>query len=171
MKILTIADEESKSLWDYYDPERLRGIDLILSAGDLSSAYLEFLVTLTNCPLLYVRGNHDSKYEAEPPGGCICIEDTIYNYKGLRILGLGGCMRYNTGSNQYTENDMKRRVRMAEIRAVLMNGLMTHSCGTTIVNSFDHQIIDFPESNFPARGQTGSPLYDLYISLQERRRI
>lgn len=224
MKILTIADEESKSLWDYYDPERLRGIDLILSAGDLSSAYLEFLVTLTNCPLLYVRGNHDSKYETEPPGGCICIEDTIYNYKGLRILGLGGCMRYNTGSNQYTENDMKRRVRMAETRAVLMNGfdillthapargygdmddlphmgfecfnpllekwkpryfihghvhksyghfnpIMTHSCGTTIVNSFDHQIIDFPESNFPARGQTGSPLYDLYISLQERRRI
>jgi len=61
MKILTIADEESKSLWDYYDSERLRGIDLILSAGDLSSAYLEFLVTLTNCPRLHGRGNHDRK--------------------------------------------------------------------------------------------------------------
>ena len=64
MKILTIADEESKSLWDYYDPERLSGVDLILSAGDLSPTYLEFLVTLTNCPLLYVRGNHDSKYDS-----------------------------------------------------------------------------------------------------------
>jgi hypothetical protein len=49
--------------------------------------------------------------------------------------------------------------------------IMTHSSGTTIVNSFDHQIIDFPESDFPARGQTGSPFYDLYISLQERKRL
>ena len=222
MKILAIADEESKSLWDYYDPERLRGVDLILSAGDLSSAYLEFLVTLTNCPLLYVRGNHDSRYDKEPPEGCICIEDTIYNYKGLRILGLGGCMRYNTGSNQYTENDMKRRVRMAEIRAVLMNGfdiLLTHApargygdmddlphmgfecfnnylekwhpkymihghvhkayghfqqerehtCGTKIVNACGYTILDIPESDYPQYGQTGSPLYDLYITLQGMR--
>ena len=221
MKILTIADEESKSLWDYYDPERLRGVELILSAGDLSPAYLEFLVTLTNCPLLYVRGNHDSRYEKEPPGGCICIEDRIYNYKGLRILGLGGCMRYNSGSNQYTESEMRRRVRKSEISAVLMNGfdillahapargygdmddlphmgfecfnpllekwkpryfvhghvhksyghfnpIITHSAGTTIVNCFDHQIIDFPESEFPSKGQTGSPLYDLYMALMRR---
>lgn len=32
MKILILADVESKYLWDYFDKEKLEGIDLILSA-------------------------------------------------------------------------------------------------------------------------------------------
>ena len=51
MKILVIADIESKALWDYYKPEKVRGVDLIISCGDLRPAYLEFLVTLGNCTL------------------------------------------------------------------------------------------------------------------------
>ena len=94
MKILAIADQESRSLWDYYTPDKLEGVDLIISCGDLSPRFLEFLVTLGNVPLLYVRGNHDSAYDKNPPGGCICIENMIYNYKGLRITGIGGSMRY-----------------------------------------------------------------------------
>ena len=35
MKILVLADVESKYLWDYFEKEKLEGIDLILSAGDL----------------------------------------------------------------------------------------------------------------------------------------
>ena len=31
MRILAIADEESKYLWDYFQKEKLEGIDLILS--------------------------------------------------------------------------------------------------------------------------------------------
>ena len=130
MKILTIADEESKILWDYYDPERLRGVELILSAGDLSPAYLEFLVSMTNCPLLYIRGNHDSRYKEDPPQGCICIEDTVFNFKGVRILGLGGSMRYRSGDNQFNETEMTRRVRKAERSIHFMNGfdiLLTHA--------------------------------------------
>ena len=62
MKILVIADEESKYLWDYFDREKLKGIDLILSAGDLDPEYLSFLVTLAKAPVLFVHGNHDDKY-------------------------------------------------------------------------------------------------------------
>ena len=51
MKILLISDEESPSLWDYYQPEKLSCVDLILSCGDLKREYLEFLVTMTNKPL------------------------------------------------------------------------------------------------------------------------
>ena len=36
MKILCIADEENKGLWDHFQKEKLEGIDLILSAGDLN---------------------------------------------------------------------------------------------------------------------------------------
>ena len=63
MRILVIADEESKWLWDYFEKEKLEGIDLILSAGDLNPRYLSFLATFTTAPVLYVHGNHDDKYE------------------------------------------------------------------------------------------------------------
>ena len=52
MKILVVSDEEDQFLWDFYKPGRLKGIDLILSAGDLKAEYLSFLVTMANRPLL-----------------------------------------------------------------------------------------------------------------------
>ena len=61
MRILTIADTECRALWDYFRPEQLAGTDLILSCGDLDPDYLQFLVTMAGCPLLYVRGNHDER--------------------------------------------------------------------------------------------------------------
>ena len=106
MKILIIADEESKALWDFYTPDKLRGVDLILSCGDLSPDYLQFLVTFGNCPLLYVRGNHDAVYDRNPPDGCISIEGKVYNHEGLRIAGLGGSMRYKDGPDMFTEKEM-----------------------------------------------------------------
>lgn len=39
MKILVIADVESKSLWDYFHPKKLEGIELIISCGDLNPKY------------------------------------------------------------------------------------------------------------------------------------
>ena len=110
MRILAIADEESKALWDYFDKSMLEGIDLIISCGDLDPRYLSFLVTFYSGPVLYVHGNHDGKYEQIPPEGCTCIEDDIFVYKGVRILGLGGSMRYKHGPHQYTEREMKQRV-------------------------------------------------------------
>ena len=109
MKILTISDTESKLLWDYFDRKYLADIDLILACGDLDPRYLEFLVTLGHCPLLYVHGNHDEKYKQLSPLGCINIEDKIYVHNGVRILGLGGSRRYRDGAHQYTEAQMKRR--------------------------------------------------------------
>ena len=108
---MAIADEESKLLWDYFDKSYLEGIDLILSCGDLKPQYLSFLATFTSVPILYVHGNHDDRYAETPPDGCICIEDTIYVHNGVRILGLGGSMRYKPGEHQYTEKQMRRRVR------------------------------------------------------------
>ncbi|MBQ8816233.1 MAG: metallophosphoesterase family protein [Lachnospiraceae bacterium] len=110
MRILVVADEPSKWLWDFYEDGKLAGIDLILSCGDLPAEYLSFLVTFANCPLLYVNGNHDH-YDKRPPEGCICIDDQVYEYEGVRILGLGGSMRYKPGQdNQYTEKEMRKRV-------------------------------------------------------------
>lgn len=111
MKILFISDEECPALWDFYVPGRLDGIDLIISCGDLRSSYLQFLVTMARCPLLFVAGNHDAHYDREPPSGCDCIDDAIVEYNGVRIMGLGGCRRYHPGKYQYTEQQMRRRIR------------------------------------------------------------
>lgn len=109
MKILAVSDVESKRFFEHYRPGSLDGFDLILSCGDLHPEYLEFLVTMARCPLLYVHGNHDGGYGREPEG-CVCVDDRLYEYRGLRILGLGGSYRYRDGAYMYTERQMKRRV-------------------------------------------------------------
>ena len=111
MKILCLSDEECPALWDYYTPGKLKGYDLILSCGDLKASYLSFIVTMARCPVLYVHGNHDAGYSRKPPEGCDWIEDQLVEYKGLRILGLGGCRRYRPGDHQYTEKEMRKRIR------------------------------------------------------------
>ncbi len=130
MRILAVSDKECESLWDYYEPSKLEGIDLILSCGDLSSEYLSFLATVVRVPVLYVHGNHDTSYEEKPPYGCLCIEDKIYVHKGLRILGLGGSMRYRDGAHQYTQWEMTRRVMKLWLPLMIHGGfdiLLTHA--------------------------------------------
>lgn len=111
MKILAVSDEECPALWDYYQPGRLNDYDLILSCGDLNAEYLSFLVTMARCPVLYVHGNHDGSYDRRPPEGCDCIDDQLVIYNGVRILGLGGCRKYHPGAHQYTEKQMRQRIR------------------------------------------------------------
>ena len=88
MKILFISDEESKYYWDYYSPDKLEDIDLIISCGDLAPQYLSFLVTLSHVPVLYIHGNHDECYLSTPPEGCVCIDDDLIVYNWIRIMGL-----------------------------------------------------------------------------------
>lgn len=130
MKILFVADEESKAIWDFFKKEDYEDVDLIISCGDLKPEYLSFLATMVPVPVLYVRGNHDDRYEKNPPDGCICIENDIYTFQGVRILGLGGSYRYKPGKNQYTEKQMKKRVRRLFLKLRKHKGfdiLVTHS--------------------------------------------
>ena len=74
-------------------PPSIRKLDefsLILACGDLHREYWEFLVTMSNRPLLYVHGKHDEDHDRNPPEGCVCVDDQIYVFEGIRILGLGG---------------------------------------------------------------------------------
>ena len=111
MKILLVSDKESPYYWDYYQPGRLDGIDLIISCGDLKANYLSFLVTMGRARVLYVHGNHDRNYEMRPPEGCDCIE-------------------YSGGPHQYTERQMARRIRKLRFQLWRAGGVdlvVTHS--------------------------------------------
>ena len=139
MRILAVADTVSKYFYDYYIPGKLSEFDLILACGDLSRDYLEFLVDASKCPVLYVRGNHDDDLERNPPGGCVCVEDRVYVYKGIRILGIGGSHKYREGRNMFTEKEMKKRVDRLRFKIWRKKGfdiLLTHSPARHI-NDFD----------------------------------
>ena len=119
MKILAVSDEENNILWSEKIKEVTHGVELIISCGDLRKDYLEFLLTMINAPLLYVFGNHD---EDGPEGG-ICIDGRVYEFEGLRILGLGGSMRYRQGKNMYTEDEMTGRFLRILPRVWLKGGI------------------------------------------------
>lgn len=123
MKILAVADEECKALWDYFTPDKLEGVELIIACGDLSRHYLEYLATMAPVPLLYVHGNHDESYDTRPPQGVICLDDDVYVHNGLRIAGLGGSCRYRTGAWQFTEAEMKSASTICAARSTAMAAL------------------------------------------------
>lgn len=140
MKILVIADEPEKKLWDYFDKSRIEGIDLIISCGDLPPQYLSFLVTFSNCPLFYVPGNHDGVYDTNPPEGCVCIDNKIIKYNGLNIVGFGGSVEYVPGPYRYTEKRMRRMVYRLWPKIWLKGGcdiLVTHSAAFELGDAED----------------------------------
>lgn len=147
MRILAVADYESPYLWDHFTPDKLDGIDLILSCGDVKSRYLSFLATFSHCPVLYVHGNHDEHYQDDPPLGCICVDGAYYEYQGLRIVGLGGSMRYRPGAHQYTEREMTFRALRLAPKLYFKKGfdlLLTHAPGRDMVpcNDLAHMGFD-----------------------------
>ena len=131
MRILALADEPSDRLWGERCREALSGIDLILSAGDLPSSYLSFITCFTNAPVVYVHGNHDDKYAQKPPEGCLCADGKVVQLKGVRILGLGGSLRYRPDAvNMYSEQEMEDRIRSLRGKLRSTGGfdiLLTHS--------------------------------------------
>jgi uncharacterized protein len=94
---------------------RYNDIDAIISCGDMPTAYLDFISTITSKPLLFVRGNHDEMYDETPPGG-INLHNEIYDYEGLTFVGLEGSIKYNEGKIQYTQSEMHIMVLKLAIR-------------------------------------------------------
>ena len=131
MHILVLADEPVQRLWGDFGRDTLKKADLVLSAGDLPSSYLSYMTCFASGPVVYVHGNHDDSYEKKPPEGCVNADGHIVMVNGLRILGLGGSMRYRPDSpTMFSEEEMAGRIRRlrGEIRrAGGFDILLTHS--------------------------------------------
>lgn len=144
MRVLAVGDVPSPYYYDHYTPGKLDRFDIILSAGDLSRSYLEFLTTMSNRPVVYVRGNHDDAFANAPPEGCICADGRIVVCNGVRILGLGGSYRYRDGENMYTEKQMRRRILSLQLQLLKHRGfdiLLTHAPARNIndIDSLPHR--------------------------------
>jgi Icc-related predicted phosphoesterase len=107
VRVLAVADEEVPAM-----RSRVRGlqVDLVLAAGDLPWDYLESLVSLVDAPAAFVRGNHDPA-TVDGPRGLVDVDGHVTTIGGLRVAGLGGCVRYNDGPHQYTQDEYRSRGR------------------------------------------------------------
>ena len=129
VRVLAVADECSDALWG--PKAAALAPDLVLAAGDLPWDYLEFLASATDAPVLFVPGNHDEALPrarvhrsgqflragmpaaAPRPVGCRSVDGTVLDavtaHGVLRVAGLGGCVRYRPGPNQYSQREYHRR--------------------------------------------------------------
>jgi uncharacterized protein len=123
MKILAVADEPSRTLCECCDVDgwRKKGIDLVVSCGDLKVEYLNFVSDLIQAPLLYVRGNHDDEWQDTPGGDD--INGKIVTFGGIRFLGLEGSPRYNEKPIQYSEGDISLKMTLLAPRLWLSRGV------------------------------------------------
>lgn len=110
MNILAISDIELPEMQNIPYLQRKYGdIDILISCGDLSASYIDFVTTVLNVPAFYVRGNHDTNYVQRLPGGQN-LHRHFVRYRNLWMAGLEGSRRYNKGPIQYTENQMLGQV-------------------------------------------------------------
>jgi len=130
MRVLTVSDRVVPVLYDQFDRHQFEGIELILACGDLPPEYLSFLAVKLDVPLYYVRGNHDLRYEANAPPGCVNLDSDLVQFGGKNILGLEGSRWYNGGPNQYTENQMRWKIQRMRPRIWWKGGvdiIITHA--------------------------------------------
>lgn len=133
VRVLAISDEEAPAL----TPARLGELapDVVLGTGDLPWDYLEYVAQVTDAPLVFVPGNHDPATprarlgrsglwlrdgqvcdEPRPVGG-VNADLRVVEAAGLRIAGVGGCVRYREGPHQYDQAEFRRRCRRLARRA------------------------------------------------------
>jgi predicted phosphodiesterase len=146
VRVLVIADEEAPNL----RVQVLRDLspDLVLAAGDLPWHYIEYVASSVDAPVVFVPGNHDPEIlrarkgrngtytsdglpcDGPRPHGAINADERIVEAAGLRIAGLGGCVRYKLGPHQYTQSQYDGRARRLLRRAKRtgpVDVLLTHA--------------------------------------------
>jgi len=113
VKVLSVSDIELSLIYSPQIVERFGDVDIIISCGDLPYYYLEYMISMLNKPLFFVRGNHapaveyGSEWERRfPLGGKNIHRRTLTTHNGMLLAGLEGCLRYNRGPYQYSQRQM-----------------------------------------------------------------
>jgi Icc-related predicted phosphoesterase len=135
VRVLAVSDVVEDVFWA--DVTAAGGTQLVLACGDLPFDYLDHLMNALDVPLVFVPGNHDPEMggyrtsragltmragiSTQPPwpDGACSADGRIVEVAGLRIAGLGGCLRYSDGPNQYSNRQQALRARRLAGRALL----------------------------------------------------
>jgi Icc-related predicted phosphoesterase len=127
MKILAVSDLELGYIYNLQLSQRFKDAELLISCGDLPYFYLEFMVSMLDKPMYFVRGNHAHEIEVtesgyrKAPWGAIDLHRRVRRTEsGLLLAGIEGCNRYNKGRYQYTQSEMWQMV-FEMVPALLIN--------------------------------------------------
>ncbi len=136
MKILAVSDKEDTKIQDFIfqNQKIVKEIDFIVSCGDLSKKYLEFIVDSVKKNFFFVEGNHPAFDNTPIKNYLNKVIDKIYDdeqhfslggtnlharmeiFKDYILVGFEGAMRYNKKSYQYTEKEMSKIVNKVAFR-------------------------------------------------------
>ena len=112
LKVLSLSDKQVETIYSRRVKDRFGDVDLIIGCGDLAYYYLEFVVSMLDVPLYYVRGNHSNQVEyttmgpkTHPEGGQD-LHRRVIHQQGLLLAGVEGSLRYRKGPFQYTQSEM-----------------------------------------------------------------
>jgi uncharacterized protein len=114
MKILAVSDVELDTIYSPLITQRFSDVDLVIGCGDLPNYYLEYMISMLNCRLYYVKGNHAPRKVEEgiggqrlmPWGGIDIHRRIVRDDSGLLIAGIEGSLNYNNGPYQYSQIEM-----------------------------------------------------------------
>lgn len=124
MKLLCVADTHGQLKEDWYDGG---DFDLCILLGDHSLGDVEKI--LRHVPKYKIRaiyGNHDVPISGRTPIAYFRLPDIQYEvYKGVRLLGVGGSLRYKEGYQVFWEQDecSEYMARMPEADVLLTHDL------------------------------------------------
>lgn len=130
MRLLAVSDMEDEALVAQLASRSMPPVDVVISCGDLRPGYLDYVATMANAPLAYVRGNHDTDDRGYGVMGGTALDLRVVRMGGLRIAGLDGSVAYREGIVGFSEGEMWRRAIALAIRAKLVGGvdiLVTHA--------------------------------------------
>lgn len=128
MKVLSLSDIPVQMIYSAQVRRQFPDVDLILACGDLAYYYQEFVVSMLDVPLYYVRGNHDKLVENNQHGprtgplGGTDLHRRVIHDRGLLLAGVEGSLRYRLGPYQYTQNEMWYHV-LSLVPGMLVNRL------------------------------------------------
>lgn len=111
LNLLAISDVVVQTIYSPNIRQRFADVDMVISCGDLPYHYQEYILSVLDVPLCYVRGNHDREeygengYRSEPVGG-IDLHRRVVRERGLLLAGVEGSLRYREGPNQYSQSEM-----------------------------------------------------------------
>lgn len=112
LKVLTLSDIVLDGIYSPQIRNRFPDVDLVLGCGDLPYYYLEFIISVLDVQLFFVRGNHAKVIEygefgeRSAPHGAIDLHRQVVNHRGLLMAGVEGSVRYREGQFQYTQQEM-----------------------------------------------------------------
>ena len=130
MKILSVSDQIDPRIYSNKLKERQNDVAFVISCGDLSNEYLEFIISGLNQPLYFVHGNHDQSKNDEQdetqihPLGADNLHGKILREQGIILAGVEGSIKYNRKTMyQYTQREMWGHV-LRLVPGMLYNKLM-----------------------------------------------